>query len=166
MAIARQKARVVDQSKIRKVCLTPAGYKSLKTELKTLEDKKPELSRKIGLTASFGDLPENHALDAAKEEEAFLDGRIAEIKAILRDAEILKPSGVDIVGLGSKVTLETESQRVAITLVDSLEADSTKGKVSPDSLLGQLLLGKKVGEELTVWTPAGPVIYKVLAIRC
>ena len=161
-SMAHVKVKPINLSELRKVFLTSEGYESLKLELKTLEGKKPELSRKIGMTAAFGDLPENHAWDAAKEEEAFLNGR--EIKAILRNVEILKPQNSDSVILGSKVTLESERTQTQLTVVDPLESNLSLGKVSPDSLFGKLLMGKKVGEEFTLESPLGQVVYRVLKV--
>jgi transcription elongation factor GreA len=147
--------------------LTPEAYEKFKKELEYLKTVgRKEIAERLKRTASFGDLSENFAYQQAKEDQAFLEGRIAELEAILNDAIVIgKRQNKKVVNLGSKVTVMFDGQKQKFQIVEPEEADSTKGKISFKSPLGQAILGKKPGDETIVETPNGKIKCKILKIE-
>jgi transcription elongation factor GreA len=149
--------------------LTLEGYQALLSELEELEKKRKEVSRRIKEAVDFGDLSENSEYTDAKEEQAFIEGRIAAVKAAISGVKIIEesPGKEDEVTLGREVYLEKvgTGERCCFRIVGSEEADPSRGKISYQSPVGKALLGRKVGEEVLVETPAGKVRYLVLAVR-
>jgi transcription elongation factor GreA len=115
----------------------------------------------------LGDLTENSEYAAAREDLAFIDGRISELGEIIREAKIIQISKNTHkqVDLGCKVTLHVNGQKEIFTIVGEWEADPTQKKISHASPLGQALLNKKVGEKVEVVAPAGKVVYTILKIE-
>ena len=117
----------------------------------------------------YGDLTENAEYEAAKNAQAFIEGRIIDLKRILSSARILDESEVpaDHVGLGSIVTVldEEYNDEWTMTMVSAYEADPDKERISDLSPVGQALMGKKVGDKVTVRTPGGTTQYSIKAIR-
>lgn len=150
--------------------LTLEGYQALLSELEELEKiKRKEVSRRIREAVEFGDLSENSEYTDAKEEQAFIEGRIAEIKSAISGVKIIEGATEreDEVVLGREVYLEKieTGEKCCFRIVGSEEADPSRGKISFKSPVGEALLGKKVGEVVLVHTPAGKVRYRVLAVR-
>jgi len=150
--------------------LTKEGEKKLKEELDFLtHQKRAEIAEKLKDAISFGDLSENAAYSRAKEEQAFVEGRIKEIEDILRNAQIITDDGhnkKDIVDIGSVVVLETkDGQRREYKIVGKNEADPLGGKISNESLIGKAVLGKRAGDRFSVLTPKGETEYVVKEIR-
>ena len=150
--------------------LTKEGEKKLKEELDFLtHQKRAEIAEKLKDAISFGDLSENAAYSRAKEEQAFVEGRIKEIEDILRNAQIITDDGhnkKDIVEIGSVVVLETkDGQRREYKIVGKNEADPLGGKISNESLIGKAVLGKRAGDRFSVLTPKGETEYVVKEIR-
>ncbi len=146
----------------KKIHLTKEGYEKLKKEYEELKNvKRPAAVERLQKARSMGDLSENSEYTAAREELNFIDGRIAELEAVLNQAEIVEKEKGEGVQLGDKVLLEVEGKELGILLVGEFEADPMKNKFSIDSPLGQALIGRKEGEEVKVSTPAGEKIYKV-----
>jgi transcription elongation factor GreA len=115
---------------------------------------------------AMGDLSENSEYAAAKEELAFVEGRIREIEEILNDAEVVKNSdSSDQVRLGSSVTVETNGKNDLFQIVGEFEADPMNKKLSQNSPIGQALINKKVGDSVEVSIPAGKVQYKIVGIK-
>jgi transcription elongation factor GreA len=112
----------------------------------------------------FGDLSENASWDDAKERQAFIEGRIAEIENILKNAVAIKKSSGDTVAVGSTVHVELEEGLQNFQIVGSTEADPEQGKISNESPIGRALLGKKPGDEVEVEVPAGVIVYKIQKI--
>lgn len=149
--------------------LTPEGKKQLEEKLQYLKTvKRPEVVKKIGTAREFGDLSENSEYDAAKDEQALIEGQIAEIEDTLLNAVIIKKSDIDTskVSLGTKVKLYDEEfdEDVEYKIVGSDESDPKSGLISNESPVGAALLGHKVGEMVVVSTPNGEVRYKILSI--
>ena len=137
------------------------------TYLKTVREK--EVAEQIKEARSFGDLSENSEYDEAKNEQAKLYGRIAEVENILAHAVIIEESDEQAghVGLGCSVRvkdLDTGDEDV-YQIVGSQEADPMNGRISEDSPFGRALLGRKAGEEVIVEAPAGNIKYKILEIQ-
>lgn len=144
--------------------LTANGRKELEAELETLKGRRGAIADKIAAARDYGDLSENAEYDAARDEQGLVETRIAEIEDILLNAEELKTSRSNNVSLGSTVTLKSDSKEVQYTVVGPVEADPLEGKISNESPIGQALMGKKVGDEVSITTPKGTTAYTVKAL--
>lgn len=154
----------------KEVVLTPEGQARLEAELHHLETvRRREVGERIKEAKEFGDISENSEYDDAKNEQAWVESRIAEINAILAHATIIEsPKKSSKVVLGSKVELKDVStgEIQAFTVVGSAEADPSHAKISNESPVGQAIMGKKKGEVATVTTPRGAVIeYEIVSIK-
>jgi transcription elongation factor GreA len=145
--------------------LTIDGKKELEQELDALKSQRGEVAERIASARDHGDLRENAEYDTARDEQARMETRIAEIEEILQNAEIIKAKHGSTVQVGTTVELELKGKQVVYTVVGPVEADPLAGKISNESPIGQALLGKKVGEAVTIETPKGKVEYKITAIR-
>jgi len=155
---------------IKKNILTSAGLKKLEDELDDLiVVKRKEVAQKIKEAREQGDLSENAEYDAAKDEQRDIEARIEEIEKILKNAEIVDEDEVDLgsINIGCQVRiLDIEfDEELVYKIVGSTEANSLKGKISNESPVGKALLGKKVGDLVTVETQMGTIQYKVLEIQ-
>lgn len=152
----------------KKVFLTKEGFEKLKKELDDLASNgRRAVAQRIKQAKEYGDLSENSEYADAKDQQAFIEGRIAELENILKNATLIeetKNSG-GIVSVGSTVHVELEGGKEIFRIVGSAEADPEKGFISNESPIGQALLGKKKGEEVEVSVPAGIVKYKVVHIE-
>ncbi len=153
-----------------KVYLTPEGEQKLREELgKLVNVKRPALAERLRKAIAQGDLSENADYKAAKEEQSFLEGRIQEVEAMLRNAEIIEEiRDTEVVSLGSYVTVVEEGTERPETfrVVGTAEADPINGKVSHESPMGRNLLGRKVGDVVTVEAPAGTIAFEIKDISC
>ena len=154
----------------KKTVLTYGGLKKLEEELQELKVvKRKEVAEKIKEARGQGDLSENAEYDSAKEEQAEIEARIANLEKMLRNAEVIDEEEIttDVISIGCKITLFDEEfkEDVEYTIVGSTEADPGKGRISNESPLGVVLIGKAVGERVEVSAPDGLVYYKVLAIN-
>ena len=153
-----------------RIVLTSRGAEELKAELKRLKSKdRPNVIAAIAEARAHGDLSENAEYDAAKEQQGFIEGRIAELEASLSIAEIIDPSKIAVPGkvvFGAMVNLYDEQTDGEVTyqLVGNLEADLEKARVSISSPIGRALIGKEVGDEVVVDAPGGKRIYEVLDV--
>ena len=152
-----------------KVILTEEGYKQLEKRLEELKFvKRPEITERIKVARDFGDLSENAEYDAAKNEQARIEGEIVEIEAKLKIAEIIKTDGDhDVVGVGMKVRiLDVDMNEEAVyEIVGTTEADISVGRISNESPLCKALVGAKVGQTVTVKAPKCSYEVKVLKIE-
>ncbi len=150
------------------VYLTPEGVEKLKAELEELRGpRRRELAQRLRRAIQMGDLSENADYIAAKEEQAFLEGRIQELEALLRNAVIIEaPPDNDVVRLGATVVV-AEDGRAPETyqIVGAKEADPRRGRISNESPIGRALLGRRAGEEVEVETPGGILRLKILEIQ-
>lgn len=149
-----------------KIQLTAKGLEALKKELLELtEVKRPFLVDRLSNARSQGDLSENSDYQNAKEELGFLEGRIDELNAVIKNAKVVKDSGNgNSVGVGTKVTVRVNGVKNTFEIVGEWEADMLKKKISHTSPLGASLVGKKVGEKIEVQAPVGKILYEVVAI--
>jgi len=151
------------------VYLTTEGMEGLRQELDHLVNvKRPALADRLHRAIQQGDLSENADYIAAKEEQGFLEGRIQQIEAMLRNAVIIQEEGTsDKVILGSRVTVREEGADEVedFRIVGPAEADPINGKVSNESPLGRSLLGHRVGDAVTVEAPRGDIVFQIIAIR-
>jgi transcription elongation factor GreA len=146
--------------------LTPDGVAELKAELAELVSQRGEVAEKIKSAREFGDLTENAEYATARQEQERSENRISEIEHILQNVEIIKkPKGDSKVRLGSEVKLKsTDGKSKTYSVVGTVEADPSEGKISDESPIGQALLGKKVGESVDIVTPVETTSYKVVSI--
>lgn len=145
--------------------ITESGQRELERELEELKSRRGEIADKIAAARDFGDLSENAEYDAAREAQGLLETRITEIETILQNASIIQAGGSSTVVLGSTVELEANGKTVVYTVVGPVEADPLEGKVSNESPIGQALMGKAVGDTVTISTPKGELAYAVVALR-
>lgn len=154
---------------IKEVVMSSEGLKKLEMELEELKTvKRKEVAEKIKTALGYGDLSENSEYDEAKNEQAIVEGRIAEIEMQLKHVRILDESTLnnDSVLIGSKVkVLNAKGQKVEYKIVGSTEADPMNGLISDESPVGKALLGHAVGDKVQVILPNGTeVTYEVLGI--
>ena len=154
----------------KKNLLTYEGLQKLESELHNLKVvKRKEVAQKIKEAREQGDLSENAEYDAAKDEQRDIEARIEELEKILKNAEevVEEEADLDKVSIGCSVKiLDCEfDEELEYKIVGSTEANSLKGKISNESPVGKALLGKQVGDTVTVETPACEFSYKVLSIH-
>lgn len=150
--------------------LTPEGLRKLEEELEYLKSvKRKEIAERIKASKEFGDLAENAEYEDAKNEQAFVEGRILQLDQMLRNAKVIDNHGApaDRITVGSTVRLKdlASGEEITYMIVGSPEADPAHDKISNESPVGQGLLGKRKGEAVEVVAPAGKVRYTVLQIK-
>lgn len=150
------------------IILTKEGLAKLEAELDELRYvKRAEVAARIKLAISYGDLKENSEYHAAKNDQAFMEGRILTIQRMLKKARVADSSDLSTVNVGSvAVLLDKEmNEKISYRIVSPSEADVLDGKVSYESPLGKSLLGKKVGDLVVVTAPVGDIEYELLEIK-
>jgi transcription elongation factor GreA len=147
--------------------LTQEGLDNLKKELKDLiEVKRPEIAKRIKDAREMGDISENSEYDSAKQEQAYIEGRIAELDDIIKNAKVTETAGKkDFVDIGASVTVHIDGGDNTFRIVGAPEADPVANKISHESPLGSALLGKKVGDKIQVEAPVGKLNYTILKIE-
>ena len=154
----------------KKIVVTESGLKALEDELVQLKTvRRKEVSDKIRVARSFGDLSENSEYDEAKNEQAIVEARIADLEVMLKNVVILDEDelGTDKVSLGATVKVYDEKfdEEVTFTVVGSTEADPDNNVISDESPIGKALIGKKVDEVAEAMLPTGDIArFKVLHI--
>jgi transcription elongation factor GreA len=149
--------------------MTLEGKQKLEQELEHLKTvKRKEVVERIKIARSFGDLSENSEYDSAKDEQAFVEGRITTIENMIRNAKIIEEdaNSAGRVSLGKSVTFIElpDGEEETYTIVGSAEADPFEGKISNDSPIAKSLLGKHVGDKVTVQTPGGEMFVEITKI--
>jgi transcription elongation factor GreA len=162
------RADTLEDRPVNEKFLTPEGAAKVRAELQQLIDtKRPEIAERLREAIRMGDLSENADYIMAKEDQAFLEGRIRELQELLRAATIITdaaPTGV--VGMGSRVTVQEAGQDPeTFSLVGAKEADPRQGKISNESPIGRALLGKRAGDAVKIETPAGNLKLKIIKIE-
>jgi transcription elongation factor GreA len=150
--------------------LTAEGKKQLQEKLNYYKStRRVEASKKIAIAREFGDLSENSEYDAAKEEQAQIESEIRQMEDILLNCQIIvdSKSNEGEVNLGSTVKVYDEEfeEELVLQILGSTESNPAKGIISNNSPLGSALLGKKVGERITVKTDGGEISYKIIDIK-
>ena len=157
----------------KQVILTQEGLEKLEQELDELKSvKRKEIAEKIKVALSFGDLSENSEYDEAKNEQAIMEARIADIEVTLKNVKVIDESELsnENIHIGSKVEVRVNNPRTGKTdvynykIVGSNEADPLSGNISDESAVGKALLGHGIGDKIEVEVPAGMMEYEVLAI--
>ena len=149
--------------------MTKEGKLKLEQELEQLKTvKRKEVVERIKIARSFGDLSENSEYDSAKEEQAFVEGRITTIENMIRNAKIIEgdDTNTDTVSLGKSVTFVElpNGDEETYSIVGSVEADPFDGKISNDSPIAKSLIGKRVGDKVSIMTPGGEMSVKIVSI--
>ena len=148
--------------------LTQEGYEKLNQELVHLcTVRRPEIADHIRIAKEDGDLSENAGYDAAKNEQSFLEGRILTLQAILKNAQIIESNGrSDKVSIGNVVTVQEDGyEPETFQIVGSAEANPSEGRISNESPLGIVLLGKSLSDVVEVNTPSGVSTFTLLNIQ-
>ena len=150
-----------------KKVLSKEGLIKLKEELEYLKNtKRPQVSERIKLAKEFGDLSENAEYQEAKDEQAFVEGRILELEHLIKTSIVADDNqSNDLVNVGSEVVVDREGQVMRLTIVGSTEAEPASGRISLESPFGQALLGRKVGDEVEIKLPTSQVKCKILEIH-
>ena len=152
----------------KKLYLTPEGAEKLRSELQELTGpRRKAMADRLYHAVRQGDLSENADYIAAKEEQAFLEGRILELQTLLREAVIVESTGeAGVVELGCQVQVaEDGASPETFILVGLKEADPRNRKISHESPIGAALMGKRVGDTAVAQTPAGALTFRILEIR-
>ena len=147
--------------------LTQERLEELKKQLQHLKTtRRAEVAERLKRAKELGDLSENSEYTEAREEQSQLENQIFEVEEMLRNAEIIEKSVIGgTVRVGATVTVSKNNKEAKFTIVGSNEANPSSGFISNESPLGQALVGKKVGDEVKVKTPAGEVFYKILKVE-
>lgn len=153
----------------KEVFLTQEGLDKLKAELDQLETvRRPQIAEQIHRAKELGGTVDNAEYDDAKNEQAFVEGRILTLENMIKNAAIIEEEKAPskYIKLGSKVTvLNADDEEEHYTIVGSAEASPSDGKISNESPVGSALMGKKVGDKVEAQTPAGKLKLKVTAIE-
>ncbi|HIW33469.1 MAG TPA: transcription elongation factor GreA [Candidatus Paenibacillus intestinavium] len=150
--------------------LTQAGLKKYEDELETLKSvKRREVAERIKVAIGYGDISENSEYEDAKNEQAFIEGRIITLEKMLRNARIINNDeiGIDVVSVGCIVVVEDLEfgDQTEYSIVGTAEADPFENKISNESPLGKAMLGKDKGTVVEVNVPAGNIQYKIVDIK-
>ena len=150
--------------------MTHEGKEKLERELEELKTvKRGEIIERIKIARSFGDLSENSEYESAKDEQAFVEGRITTLENMIRFAQIIDNDNVaqDEVSIGKTVVFKElpDGEEEEYTIVGSAESDPFAGKISNDSPIAQALIGKKVNDEVNISTPGGDFLVKIVSVK-
>ncbi|WP_350345079.1 transcription elongation factor GreA [Proteinivorax tanatarense] len=153
----------------KEVILTPSGLKKLEEELEYLKStKRREVADRIKVAISYGDISENSEYEDAKNEQAFVEGRILTIEKMLRNATVIDEEEVnkEVVNVGCTVRLKDleYDEELEYTIVGSAEANPNESKISNESPVGKAIIGKPINSVVDVTVPAGNIKYKILSI--
>jgi transcription elongation factor GreA len=146
--------------------LSRDGLQKLREELdEMINVRRAEVATRIHEAKEHGDIAENAEYEDAKNEQAFVEGRIQTLSALIKNAIIIdERHSTTHVAIGSTVELETDGLKERYTIVGSAEAAPSEGKISNESPVGRALLGRKKGDKVTVSVPAGDTVYKIVGI--
>ncbi|PIC87864.1 transcription elongation factor GreA [Sporosarcina sp. P20a] len=154
----------------KKFPMTAAGKAKLEDELEQLKTvKRVEVVERIKIARSYGDLSENSEYDSAKEDQAFVEGKISSIEGMIRNAVIITEDELnnDEVQLGKTVTFKEipDGDKETYTIVGSAEANPLEGMISNDSPIAKALIGRKIDEKVKIQTPGGEMSVEILEIK-
>ncbi|GIO35050.1 MULTISPECIES: transcription elongation factor GreA [Paenibacillus] len=154
----------------KEVILTQDGLKKLEDELENLKSvKRREVAERIKVAIGYGDISENSEYEDAKNEQAFIEGRIITLEKMLRNARIINNDEIntDIVGVGATVIVQDMEygDTMEYTIVGTAESDPLNNKISNESPVGKAILGKQKGAVVDVNVPAGVIQYKIIDIK-
>ncbi len=149
--------------------LTAEGKKQLEEKLNYYKStRRVEASEKIAIAREFGDLSENSEYDAAKEEQGHIEAEIREMEDILLNCQIIDSATTEgVVSIGSTVTVYDEEfdENLVLQILGSTESNPAKGIISNNSPVGSALIGKKIGDKVTIKMDTGDIVYKILDVK-
>lgn len=153
----------------KELLVSPEGLKKLESELEYLKTvKRREVAERIKTAREFGDISENSEYEDAKNEQAFVEGRIQTLEKMLRQAIVVDEDGQDpdVIHIGSKVTVRDleDGLEEEYHIVGAAEADPSKNRISNESPVGKALMGARVGDRVEVKAPAGAIVLEVVKI--
>jgi transcription elongation factor GreA len=152
-----------------RIPITREGLEALRQEYEYLvKHRRPEIARVIQEAREHGDIRENAAYDAAKHDQAFIEGRIREIEELLKRVELIEqPIDGDrsVVRVGSTVTIEIDGEIETYTIVGAIEAKPSAGRISNESPVGRALLGHRAGEIVPIETPNGTLMARIIVVQ-
>ncbi|MBA2536439.1 MAG: transcription elongation factor GreA [Actinobacteria bacterium] len=162
--------RGLEDRTVKEVLLTPEGYKKLKEEIQFLTtDKRREVAERIKHAREFGDISENSEYDDAKNEQAMLEQRIAQLEERLVSARVIQgkdvPSGIVAVGTIVRLRDLDAKETVEYAIVGSAEANPAERKLSNESPVGKAIMGRKKGETVEVAAPRGSLKFKIMDVK-
>lgn len=147
------------------IYVTKEGLEKMKKELDELKNvRRKEIATRIEIAKDMGDLSENAEYNEAKEEQGFVEGRIAELEMIMPNVMIIEPTGNGSVAVGSTVRVSAKGREKEYTIVGASEADPLAGRISNESPLGIAFIGKCPGDTVEVVVPAGKMVYHIIAV--
>ena len=154
----------------KEVILTQDGLKKLEEELENLKSvKRREVAERIKVAIGYGDISENSEYEDAKNEQAFIEGRVITLEKLLRNARIINSDEIDtdVVSVGATITVQDLEfgDEMEYTIVGTAESDPLNNKISNESPVGRAILGKKKGTIVDVTVPVGVVQYKIIDIK-
>ncbi|BCG56648.1 transcription elongation factor GreA [Paenibacillus sp. URB8-2] len=154
----------------KEVILTPDGLKRLEEELENLKSvKRREVAERIKVAIGYGDISENSEYEDAKNEQAFIEGRVITLEKMLRNARIINSDEINTEVVSVGVTVSVEDMEfgdvMEYTIVGSAESDPLNNKISNESPVGKAIIGKKKGAVVDVNVPAGVIQYKIIDIK-
>ena len=154
----------------RRIPVTKDGFERLKEELHNLKEvRRPQIVAAVAEARSHGDLRENAAYDAARQDQAMNEKRIADLENLVRNAEIVDDGDGERttheVGIGNMVVVDFDGDEERYTIVGAIEAKPAEGMISNESPIGQALIGKRVGDKAVVATPGGKTSFTIKAIE-
>ena len=152
-------------TKMADIRITREGFEKLKEEYKNLIEKRPHVLIRMVAAREMGDLSENAGYHASKDELARVDRRLRELRLLMKHVEVVEKQDSGNVSVGSSVKVTDGRHVYEFMIVGSLEADPAHGKFSQVSIIGLALIGKEVGNEVSVETPDGQITYKILTIK-
>ena len=145
------------------------GLAQNKKEHEALKANRQEIARRIEEAKALGDLSENQEYIAAREAQAFNEGKIMELEQFLREAVVIEKNSKnkksDFVQIGDSIEAKSNGQKRIFTIVGSEEADPANGYISNESPLGRAFLGRRIGEAVEVAAPSGVMVYKIVGIK-
>lgn len=145
--------------------LTKKGYKKFKRRLQALKKKRKKVAQRIKKAKEMGDISESAGYEKAKEDQAFLEGKIQKIKETLKNAKVVSKKTGNRVGIGSVIEIKANSSKKVYELVGEGEADPSSGKISYASPLGKEFMGRKAGDKVEVAVPEGKKVYRIVKVR-
>ncbi len=148
------------------ILLTPQGQQELLAELEDIKKNKlPAVIDRVSKAREFGDLSENAEYHAARDDHAWIQGRLEELEAVLAQAQIIETGSGGPINIGSRVVVNVNGTEHEFHIVGEWEADPAAKKISHESPLGKALVGKTAGEKVEVEAPAGKIIYHIKAVK-
>ena len=147
-----------------KIAFTQAGLDKVIAERDKFLTERPEAVSHLTKAREMGDLSENGYYKESRARLSFIDGRLRHLERIIRFAEVITPVKGDTINFGSKVKLLNDNKELEFTVVGSFESDPAQSTISAKSPLGNALMGKKAGDEITVHLPKGETKYKILKV--